>query len=149
MVYGIHEMLKYFKNTFCWRLARWMIKVSLLKSLLYTHNTNNILSWLYYIICHFKKQCNEIKRRFNLNSAFCEIKGILFWLVCFLCHIQIYSQCKFKLKKKNCYLTCFSIFLRFQTWDPWNVPLALSCALRVFRLLSQVTLLRFASVPHI
>lgn len=29
-----------------------------------------------------------------------------------------------------------------QTWDPWNVPLALSCAVRVFRLLSQVTLLR-------
>lgn len=39
-----------------------------------------------------------------------------------------------------------TLFLSFQTWDPWNVPFALSCALRVFRLLSQVTLLRFASV---
>lgn len=40
----------------------------------------------------------------------------------------------------------FDLFLSFQTWDPWNVPLALSCAVRVFRLLSQVTLLRFGLI---
>lgn len=40
-------------------------------------------------------------------------------------------------------------FLSFQTWDPWNVPLALSCAVRVFRLLSQVTLLRFGCIEWI
>lgn len=52
--------------------------------------------------------------------------------------------------EKNCIvLNPFLRFCHFQTWDPWNVPFALSCALRVFRLLSQVTLLRFASVAHI
>ncbi len=39
--------------------------------------------------------------------------------------------------------SCSVLFIFIQTWDSWNVPLALSCAVRVFRLLSQVTLLRF------
>lgn len=47
------------------------------------------------------------------------------------------------------FINRFLRFCPFQTWDPWNVPFALSCALRVFRLLSQVTLLRFASVAHV
>lgn len=49
-----------------------------------------------------------------------------------------------------CTIDCFVSSL--QTWDPWNVPLALSCAVRVFRLLSQVTLLRcalfFTLIPY-
>lgn len=48
-----------------------------------------------------------------------------------------------------CFLTFWFVFWHFQTWDPWNVPLALSCAVRVFRLLSQVTLLRFVFVQQI
>ena len=43
------------------------------------------------------------------------------------------------------HLASNALILVFQTWDPRNVPLALSCAVRVFRLLSQVTLLRFVS----
>lgn len=52
-------------------------------------------------------------------------------------------------KKLHCFESVSPFSCHFQTWDPWNVPFALSCALRVFRLLSQVTLLRFASVAHI
>lgn len=40
-------------------------------------------------------------------------------------------------------------FCHSQAWNQWNVSLALSGAVRVFRLLSQVTLLRFVFVPHI
>lgn len=65
---------------------------------------------------------------------------------------QVNLVCEFKRRKKKTALFFFSLFLNFchfQTWDPWNVPFALGCALRVFRLLSQVTLLRFVSVRQI
>lgn len=47
---------------------------------------------------------------------------------------------------KRVFLKEVKPFLPLQTWDPWNVPLALSCAVRVFRLLSQVTLLRYGLI---